>query len=63
MKIINYKGQTMITNYEYDELTNEEFEQIRQEYYAKPTIEQVKKEMKTISQGGVKNTYITNYYF
>lgn len=63
-KVISYKGQTMSTSYDYNELTDEEFEELRREYYTKPTMKQVEQEMKTIAfKDGVKNTHITNFYF
>lgn len=63
-KIISYKGETITTSYDYEELSDKEFSELREEYYKKPTIEQVAQEMKTIAfKDGVKNTHITNYYF
>ena len=61
-KKIEYKGKIYKPTYEYDELSEYEFEEIRSEYYKKPTLNEVKKEFLNIAKGGVKNTNITNYY-
>ena len=61
--VINYKGKSFTTHYDFEQITDSEFENIRQEYYKKPDFESVQKEMKTIFKGGSKNTNITNYYF
>ena len=58
---INYLGKTYNTTIHKD-LTDEEFEQIRKEYYQKPDFSDVKKQFKKISDGGVKTNHITNYY-
>jgi hypothetical protein len=59
--IISYKGETLETNH-WCELSDETFKKLRDDYYAKPTIEEVQKEMRTIARGGQKNSHITNYY-
>lgn len=58
---INYKGKTYNTSIHKD-LSDEEFEQIRIEYYAKPPKEEVLKQLKKVSEGGMKLNHITNYY-
>lgn len=58
---INYKGKSIETT-KYLEITEEEYNKIKEEYYKKPNFENVKKQFLSISKGGVKNNYITNYY-
>lgn len=60
--IINYKGKTLKTSIQAD-ATPEEIAQVKQEYFAKPPIEEVIKQMRTIARGGVKDDKITRYYF
>lgn len=63
MKKIEYNGQS-ITTQEESELTNEQFEQLKKEYYAKPDKKEIINEIANIvSQNGTKNANITNYYF
>lgn len=52
MKKVTYKGKTIESVYEY-EMTNEKYHELVNEYYKKPPIESVKKQMKTIHRGGV----------
>ena len=59
---IEYKGRSVETKH-YCEVTDEELKQIRDEYFKKPTMEQVKKQMATIAKGGVMNDKITRYFF
>ena len=59
--IISYKGETLKTDH-WCELPDDIFERLKSEYYAKPAIEEVQKEMRSIARGGQKNTNITNYY-
>ena len=62
MKTITYKGLSMNTNYE-EELTQEQFEQLRKQYYAKPNKADVIDEIANlVSQNGTKNSLITDYY-
>jgi len=58
---INYLGKTYNTTIHKD-LTDEEFEQIRKEYYTKPDKKDVLKQLKKVSEGGVRINHITNYY-
>lgn len=58
---IHYLGKTYNTTIHKD-LTDEEFEQVRKEYYTKPDFEDVKKQFLKIQLGGVKIDKITNYY-
>lgn len=58
---INYLGKTYNTTIHKD-LTDEEFQQIREEYYKKPDKSDVLKQLLKISRGGVRTNFITNYY-
>lgn len=62
MKVIEYKGKKYETTYDFPILDKETLEYLRNEYYKKPLLEDVKKEFVCISKGGSKNTNITNYY-
>lgn len=59
--IINYKGETLDTVF-YRELDDNEFRELKNEYYKKPDFDNVKKQFLSISKGGTKNNEITNYY-
>lgn len=48
---ITYKGKSMITKH-YCEISDDEFYALREAYYQRPDIEEVKKEIRTISRGG-----------
>lgn len=58
---IHYLGKTYNTTIHKD-LTDEEYEQVVREYYTKPDFDLVKKQFKTIANGGTKVNHITNYY-
>lgn len=59
---IEHKGKTLETKF-FGELTDEECEEIRKEFYEKPKIEEVRKNLSKICNGGKKISTITNYYF
>lgn len=61
-KVITYNGKSVKTKY-YHPLEWQEFHELRAQYYAKPSIEQVQLEILKFHQGGVKTNIITNYYF
>lgn len=61
-KIIEYLGQKYEPTYEYDLLSEDEYNWLRNEYYKKPNFKEVEKEFICIDKGGTKNTNITNYY-
>lgn len=44
------------------DLTDEEYEQVVKDYYSKPDFKDVQKQLKKVSEGGVKINHITNYY-
>ena len=58
---INYLGKTYNTTIHKD-LTDEQYNQVVEEYYTKPDYNLVKKQFVTISKGGTKVNHITNYY-
>lgn len=58
---IHYLGKTYNTTIHKD-LTDEEFESVRKEYYTKPSFEDVKKQFIKLENGGVQTDKITNYY-
>ncbi len=60
-KIIKYKGQELRTKH-WCELSNEDFEKIKKDYYKKPDFDLVKKEFLNLYKGGIKHPNITNYY-
>lgn len=60
--IIEYKGQTIETKH-YTPITDEYYEQLKKDYFAKPDIEDVKDQLYKISKGGNQNNKITAYYF
>ena len=61
-KIIEYLGKKYEPTYEYDLLSDAEYNWLRDEYYHKPDFKDVQKEFQCIEKGGTKNTNITNYY-
>lgn len=60
--IIEYKGKSINTK-NWLPVTEEELEQYRNEYYQKPTLQTVQKQMKKITTDGVMIDKITRYYF
>lgn len=61
MKKIEYNGETLETKH-FVEISDNEFEELKEQYYRKPDYEDVKKQFVSIANGGVKNNDITNYY-
>ena len=61
-RTITYNGKSVKTKY-HSALEWQEFHELRAQYYAKPSIEQVQLEILKFHQGGVKTNIITNYYF
>lgn len=61
MRLIEYKGETLETKF-YKEMSDNKFNELKNQYYAKPDFENVKKQFIAISKGGIKNNEITNYY-
>lgn len=55
-------GKVMNTDYYYP-LTDEECDEIRAEYYSKPSFDEVRREILKIAQGGVNFGTIRRYYF
>lgn len=59
--LITYNGETLDTKH-YKAISEEEYEELKEQYYTKPDYESVKKQFINISFGGTKNNDITNYY-
>lgn len=59
---ISYNGKTIKTK-NWEEVTSEELEQYKQEYYKLPDKTVVLKQMQKINNGGVMMDKITRYYF
>lgn len=59
---INYKGLELETIF-YSEITNKEFSDLKNEYYSKPEIQTVVKEIKNCFNGNTTNTNITDYFY
>lgn len=60
-KLIKYKNKEILTKH-WCELSDEEFNKIRDEYYKKPDFIDVNKEFVNLYKGGTKHSNITNYY-
>ena len=60
-RIIKYNGQELETTFFYD-LTDEQFNELRNEYYKKPKFEDVINQFFQIRDFGMKNDLITDYY-
>lgn len=60
--IIEYKGQKLETKH-YTPITDEEFLKLKQGYFAKPSLEEVKDQIYQLSRGSLMNNRITAYYF
>lgn len=60
-KIISYKGQTLETKH-FCEISDSDFENIKNTYYSKPNFNNVVKEFKNLYNGGTKHSDITKYY-
>lgn len=58
---INYLGKTYNTTIHKD-LTDEEYESVKKEYYTKPNFEDVCNQFTKVDNGGMKINHITNYY-
>ena len=56
-----YKGQQINTKHHYD-LSDEQFNKLKQEYYSKPDFCEVEKELKRLKDGGIKISEIKKYY-
>ena len=56
-----YKGQEINTIFHYD-LSDEQFEELKKQYYSKPDFGNVEKELKRLKNGGTKISEIKKYY-
>ena len=59
--IIEYNGEVLETKH-FMEITDEEYLKLKEQYYEKPSFDDVKKQFVKIAKGGVLNNHITNYY-
>ena len=59
--VIEHLGQTLETKY-FKELTDEEFNTYREQYYRRPNFEEVQAQFIKISRGSTLNNVITDYY-
>lgn len=62
MTLVEYKGLTADVMW-WEEVSDKKLEELRKEYYQKPSINEVKKELKTISRGGSLISKVNKYYF
>lgn len=60
--IIEYKGQRLETKH-HTPITDEQYLKIKEDYFAKPTLEQVRDQIYQLSKGSMMNNRITAYYF
>lgn len=60
--VIEYKGQRLETKH-YTPITDDEFFKLKEEYFAKPTLNEVKSQLYQISRGSIQNNKVTAYYF
>lgn len=63
MITIEHLGRSITTKYYKHDLSDEECEQIRNEFYLKPDFDLVKNQMNKLYNGGVMLNHIYNYYF
>lgn len=61
-KIIEFNGKSIETKF-FSNLSKEQCQKIREDFYKKPNIEQVRKNLKSVHEGKMKISDITNYYF
>ena len=59
---IEYKGKALETK-NFCEVTEEERQQLYNNYFSRPSLKVVQEQMKKIANGNVMNDKITNYYF
>lgn len=60
--IIEYLGKTLKTDH-YTPLTDEQYQQCVDEFYAKPDFNDVRRQILKLNKDGVRMNFITNYYF
>ena len=61
MALIDYKGIQQNSSIE-KPLTDEEFLSLSVDYYRKPDIELVKRQLKTIAKGGTRMNHVYDYF-
>lgn len=62
MTLVEYNGLSADVMW-HEEISDEKLEELRKEYYQKPSKSEVKKELKTISRGGSLISKVNKYYF
>ena len=62
MSLITYKGISQNSSIS-KSITDEEFASIEREYYQKPDFELVRKQLKSVYDGGTRTNHIYDYYF
>lgn len=62
MTLVEYKDLTADVMW-WEEVSDKKLEELRKEYYQKPSKSEVKKELKTISRGGSLISKVNKYYF
>lgn len=60
--LIEYKGRTVDTKH-YSPLTDEQCNELREQYYQKPDMKEVVENIRKVHKGGVVVSKITNYFF
>lgn len=60
-KLIEFNGKTFETKF-YREISDEEFEYIRQKHYEKPLFSEVQKQFRAVAEGKCTNGLITKFY-
>ena len=61
MHKIEYNGKSIETNY-YTEISDEEFNRIRDEHYQKPSFDKVQKQFIDIANGKNAHNLVSKYY-
>lgn len=59
---IEYLGKTLVTDHNLP-MSDELYQQVKQDFFAKPTLDLVHKQMKKVSKDGVMHNHITRYFF
>ena len=60
--VIEYLGKVLKTSY-WEPVPDDIVEEARREYFARPSLEEVKEQLLTVSKGGTRINQINRYYF
>ncbi len=60
---ISHLGKTFCTSHYLKELTSKECDKIRQDFYTKPEMDKVEKQIKRLRAGKTRTNEVYNYYF